>query len=172
MGQIKITMTSVINASADRVWKVLAQDFVDISNWGGGIISSRPNPDATKKFEEAPTGGRICEIAGMGEVLENIAHFDSAKHEIIWTATAEKLPGFVSDMQNAFTLKKIDGNTTEVTSNTSVTLNGIMGFLMKPMMKKPFVKQMNVTHADLGTFVETGKVSERKQRQIDKQQLA
>jgi hypothetical protein len=57
------------------------------------------------------------------KISERILHFDSKKHEITWDAVAEKLPGFISDLQNAFTLDAIDENSTKVTSNLSVNLS-------------------------------------------------
>lgn len=166
MGKLAVETTATIKASADQVWEVLGNDFVNISKWASAVYASRLNPDSTNKPDGAPVGGRICSTA-FGDVVEDIIHFDSDKHEIIWTATAEKLPGFVSDMKNSFSVRQIDGSATEVTSNMSASLTGIMGFFARPVMKRTFSKQMKAALRDLGSIVETGKASDFKQKELD-----
>ena len=166
MGKLKVQLSADITAGVDRVWEILAQDFLNIADWARGVESSRDNPEATAVLEGAPAGGRYCDVKGLGKIDERIVHFDAEGHEITWTASASKLPDFVSGLQNAVTVKVLDANTTRVTSNISANLSGFMGIFMAPMMKRNLSKTIGGFLEDLDIYAVTGRISETKQRQL------
>lgn len=99
-----INNSAIINTSADRVWEDIAEDFLNISKWARDVNASYDNFSTTIIPEGAPAAGRFCEVSGFGKVDEHIIHFNSALREISWTATADKMPGFVKELQNAWTI--------------------------------------------------------------------
>ena len=166
MRQLNVTSSSTINATADRVWEVLADDFLDIALWARDVNSSGDNHSSVSVPDGAPAGGRFCDVNGLGQVDERIVHFDSGSHEITWTANSDKLPGFVSGVQNALTIDKIDDNTSRVTSNLSADLSGFLGTIMAPMMRRNFSKLVAGFLEDLDVYAGTGQISKVKQRQL------
>ena len=111
---------------------------------------------------------RYCEVVGFGKFDEKIIHYNSDKFEISWSAEGEKLPKFVSGLQNELKVEKIDENNCRITSNISSNLSGIMGFLLGSYMKKNFTKQINGFLKDWKTYAESGEVSESKKIEIAK----
>lgn len=168
MSNISIKNSVTIHASADRVWEIIATEFLEISKWARDVNDSYDNPSATTVPEGAPSGGRYCEVSGFGKVDEHIIHFDKNKQEIIWTAAADKMPGFVQDLQNAWTIKQVDENTAIVSSHLTANLTGFLGTIMAPLMKLNFSKLVRGFIEDLTTYAETGKVSQTKKKQLDK----
>jgi len=156
MGQLKNKVTIEINTDAEHVWEIVASQFVNVSLWARDVISSRENTAIEKKFSDAPAGGRICEVKGMGEIDERITHFSASKKEITWSANSEKIPGFVSNLQNAFTFHQIDEETTRVTSSLTADLNGAAGLLMGPLVKRNFSKAIATLLEDLDVYARTG----------------
>ena len=138
MGKLDIKQSTEVNASASKAWEIIGPNFVNISDWGRGISKSWKNDSAQQNFADAPAGGRYCDVSGFGKFDERIIHFDSGNHEISWSATGEKLPGFVSDLQNALSVQTIDENSCRITSNITANLGGIQGFFLGPIMKKNF----------------------------------
>jgi hypothetical protein len=67
--QLKSHVT--INASAMKVWGVLAHDFDTIGQWASAIPASQAVPDLPAP-EGAEVGGRVCATAvpGFGDVQE------------------------------------------------------------------------------------------------------
>ena len=111
-----------------------------------------------------------CEINGFGKLDEKIIHYSEKDYEISWSAEGEKLPKFVSGLQNEIKIEKIDDNTCRITSHISANLNGLLGLVMGGMIKKNFTKQISAFLNDWKTFAETGDISEAKKREKAKYQ--
>ena len=168
MTKISIKNSVIVNTSADRVWQIMAKEFIDISHWARDVNDSYENLSVTTKYEGAPTGARFCEVSGMGKLEEHILHFDADKREITWNANSDKIPSFVKGLQNAWTIKQIDETTTQITTILTATLTGFLGTIMSPLMKLNFSKLMKGILEDLITYAETGNVSPTKKKQIKK----
>lgn len=117
-----------VKTNASKAWEVVGPNFLNIADWGVGINKSWENDSIETRFDEAPVGGRFCDIAGFGTFDERIIHYDSTKHEISWSASGENLPKFISGLQNALKVEIIDDNTCQVSSNITAKLNGVGGF--------------------------------------------
>lgn len=168
MGQLDIKKSIRINTSASKAWEVIGPNFLNIADWGRGVIKSWDNEKAAKKFHDSPSGGRHCDVAGFGKLDEEILHFDANKYEITWSASGEKLPGFISNLQNAIVVEAIDENSCHATSNITASTSGPMGLLLGPVMNKKFSSTLEGFLQDWKIYAETGRVSETKQRELDK----
>jgi Polyketide cyclase / dehydrase and lipid transport len=166
--KMSIKTSTKINASADRVWEVIAKDFLNISKWARDVNASYDNFSTHSKPEGAPAAGRFCEVSGFGKVDEHILHYDNKKREITWTASADKMPGFVSKLQNAWTITQIDDSSAQVSSHLSADLTGLLGTIMYPLMKLNFSKLVKGFVVDLSTYAETNTVSSVKKKQLEK----
>ena len=168
MGKLDIKESQVINTSADKVWEILGPNFLRISEWGGGILSSVDNPQVKKRFESAPAGGRICNVKGFGQFKETILHYSDEQREITWDAVSDKIPGFLTGLQNAFKIEAIDEKNSKITSNLTADLKGIGGFFLGGKIKKDFSKTIKFFLNDLKIYAETGNISEKKKRELAK----
>lgn len=94
MGKLDIKQTLEVQTNASKAWKIIGPNFLNIADWGRGIHKSWNN-DTARTFDEAPAGGRFCDVAGFGKFDEKILHFDAERYEITWSARGDKLPKFV-----------------------------------------------------------------------------
>lgn len=168
MKKLDIKLSKEINASADKVWEILGPNFLSISEWGTGILTSVNNPQADIQFEKAPAGGRFCEVKGFGKFEELILHYSHTDKEITWSADSPKIPAFVKGLQNAFKIDDLGPNKSKISSNLTADLTGIMGSLLGGKLKSNFEKTIHVFLSDIKIYAETGKVSPRKERELSK----
>ena len=168
MKRIDIIQSLEVRSSTEKAWEIIGPGFINISNWGRGILRSWNNDNVKPSFEGAPAGGRYCELIGFGTFDEKIIHYSEREREISWSATGEKLPKFVSGLQNELKVERIDDHTCRLTSHISASLNGIMGLLMRSLMKKNFTRQIKGFLNDWKIYAETGDISEAKKREKSK----
>ena len=81
---MKIQKSTIINASVDDVWAVVAHDFEKVGLWSSAVVSSGVNPDAAAP-EGATVGGRVCDVPGIGEALRRIGlgHLRDQSHQFV-----------------------------------------------------------------------------------------
>lgn len=168
MGKIEITETETVNASADRLWEILSDDFLSVSTWASTVDSSEANPAAVPARAGAATGGRLCEVPGFGQTDERITRHDADNKSIAYSVAAKKIPGFVKGMENTWTVRATGDSRSTVSIRLSADATGVMGAVMGPMMKKKFASAAARTLADLKIYAETGRVSEAKTKATTK----
>ncbi|MFY0689963.1 MAG: SRPBCC family protein [Cyclobacteriaceae bacterium] len=168
MKKLDIKLSKEINASSDKVWEILGPNFLSISEWGTGILSSVNNADAELRFDDAPAGGRVCDIKGFGKFDERILHYSHDDKEITWSADSPKIPGFVNGLQNAFRIEELGENKSRISSNLTANMRGVGGFLFGGKIKSNFEKTIEIFLTDIKIYAETGKVSPRKERELNK----
>jgi hypothetical protein len=167
MGKIEVKRESTIDATVEELWQVLSGGYTDVGSWASLVNWSKPNPEAIEILDGAPTGGRICDVPGFGRTDERIIRFDVESHTIGYSVIAEKIPGFVSNVQNIWSLREAGPEATRVSSNLTADVRGIRG-VVGPMMKSRFGKAVDRSTEDLRVYAETGDVSEHKRRRQDK----
>jgi hypothetical protein len=169
MAQLRIQKSLKIRSNASKAWEIIGPNFLTISEWGSGIRRSWNNPDLAPKFENAPAGGRFCELTDLGTFDERILHFDQDKYEITWSAEGEKLPKFIFNLKNEISIRKLDEEHCVLHSTLSANLRGIKGLLLESMLKKTFSKQIDVFLMDWQNYAETGEISPGKKREKSKE---
>lgn len=168
MSKFDIKKTIEVKTNASKTWDVIGPNFLNISDWARGVNKSWNNESVQKINENAPAGGRYCDLARFGKFDERIIHFNEEKYEITWSATGEKLPKFILRLQNALNVEKIDEYRCRITANISADLIGVRGFLMSSILKKNFSKTFDGFLHDWKTYAETDQVSETKQKELNK----
>ena len=167
MGKIDVKRETTIDATVEELWQILSGAFIDVGTWASDVNWSKPNPQ-TEVLDGAPTAGRICDVPGFGRTDERIIRFDVESHTIGYNVTAEKIPGFVSNLQNIWNLREAGPEAARVSSNLTADVRGIRGVVMGPMMKSKFGKAVDRSIEDLRVYAETGEVSEHKRRRQEK----
>lgn len=151
-----------VNASAERLWEILVEDYDQISGWASAVLESGPNP-------QVPVGdGRVC-LTTVGRNTEVIKHKNKSEHTFTYIATPERQPFFLNGIENTFTLKSIGDNQTTVGMNAHVKLSGIVGSVMAPLMKRRMLKGFGGILEELKHYAETDEVHARKQVQVASQ---
>ena len=168
MGKIDIRRDTTIDLTVEELWRILSDGFSDVGSWASLVNWSKPNPEAIDTLDGAPTGGRICDVPGFGLTDERIIRFDVESHTIGYGVIAEKIPGFVSNVQNIWSLREAGPEATRVSLNLTADVRGIRGIVMGPMMKSRFGKAIDRSIEDLRVYAETGDVSDHKRRRQDK----
>jgi hypothetical protein len=141
---------------------------LNIGDWGRGINRSWENDTIAKTIADAPAGGRFCDLGKLGVAEESILHYDVATRAITWSAKSEKIPGFIKHLQNALTVEVVDDNTCSIHTNITANATGIGGTIMGGAIKKNFGKLLKGYVKDWKAYAETGKVSDAKQRELNK----
>lgn len=154
MSTIIKTSTTHIAADADTVWEALDEGFLDVSEWAGGVTSSKANPETPAGFNGSQHGGRICEVEGIGTTDERIVDFDRTGRRMGYSIAAKGLPFFVKSMKNTWTVRP-DGPTGSVVEvEIEAVTKGIMGAIGAIPMGRMLAKGAAGLPADLQTYLE------------------
>jgi len=155
---IQIKRKVVINKPIKDVWKVLFEGFNDVGNWVTGVYASRAG---TK--EEGYD--RVCDTF-TGKLYEKIINKDEKNHS--FEVDAKGLPFFVKQFRGKWSLKELTPTTTEANLELTIDTKGIIGAIMQIPLKFKLSGGLNELQNDLATFTETGKISESKQKELNK----
>lgn len=155
MATIEKHASTSVNASADDAWRILADEFVDISRWAGGVLSSKQNPDAPEGPNGSPVGGRVCDVQGVGLTDERIVTFDPEGGAIGYSIKAKGLPSFVAEMKNTWTVVAQGPSSARVDMRIDATTSGLMGAVGSIPMSRMLGKASAGLLHDLKVYAET-----------------
>lgn len=161
---LEITKQFTVDADADELFTKLTTEFTEVSRWARGIRSSKPNP----KFGDivdGVAGGRVCDVDGFGLIDEQLVRYEPAVRTFAYTAEAEKIPGFVKDLRNTWTVAPTGRDRSTVSMRLTADVSGPLGAVMKPMMRRRFDKVLDTVGADLEAYVR-GTVSSAKAAEL------
>ena len=119
MGKLDINQSIEIDTSAEKAWEIIGPNFVNIADWGRGVNKSWNNESVPASLEGAPAGGRFCDLGKFGKADEQILHYNQAQKEITWSAKIDKMPGFLTSLQNALKVEEISENSCRASTKAS-----------------------------------------------------
>jgi hypothetical protein len=154
---IDIKIKRKINKPIDEVWKFVIEEFPNAHEWATGTPSCRKG-DASEDFD------RVCETE-TGKLMDTITKIDEENHTLQFSVKG--LPFFVTSVLATWKLHKISGTQTEITMGPRIELMPVIGTIMQIPMKIALKKLYPGLLDDLAIYVETGKASPRKQKEID-----
>src|SRR5437667_445576 len=95
----------IINASAHKVWHILAHDFANIGQWASAIPASKANPNRPVP-EGDEVGGRICStsVPGFSDVEESLMYYDEQSMRFAYQATNGR-PWFLKHAENHWEIR-------------------------------------------------------------------
>ncbi len=145
-----------VNASPDSVWQILSVDFLEISKWAGGVISSTANPATPNGLDGSPYGGRICDIEGMGLTDERIVAYDASRRTLAYSIAAKKIPFFVESMTSTWSVQpEADISSARVTLTVQARTKGIFGRIGQVPLRKMLSGAAPGLLGDLTTWAES-----------------
>ena len=167
---LSIKKRFTVDASPDRIWSIMIDDFEGVAHWVSGLDWSGPNAKATA-YPDGTAGGRVCDVPGFGLTDERLVKYDPEKRTFAYSVEAEKIPSFVQNLTNTWRLTPV-GSSTQVDMHLTADVGGPLGAMMKPMMRRKFLKTLADIEADLTAYAETGRVSEEKAKELAKAKAA
>lgn len=162
---ITISQSIHIATSIEKLWEITALNFGKVDRWISGVNHSTSSGEGVN--------GAVCDertcvpsYKGFKETSEKIIAYDEENYAFTYKI-AQGLPGFVKFAQNTWTHQE-QGNGTLITMQVSMQVTGLMGFLMKGLMRKNMSKILLEALEELKVYAETGQVHPRKQAAMDK----
>lgn len=150
-----------IDASAERVWRVLGERFMHVGEWAAPITSSCAVED------HAPRAGatRACSIAPFGPiragvVRERLTRFDAEGMSFEYEAVGG-MPRFVSSAVNRWSVTPVDATRSRVCIHATLRLRGPMS-LLGCVLRWQFTRAGAKVAEELKFFVEHGRPHPRK----------
>lgn len=155
----------IIQASADAVWKVVGDQFDRIGDWASAVPASTADP-AAPAVEGAPVTGRICTtgVRLVPRVTEVIVAYDDAARTLTYQAT--QTPAFITLARNRWHITPIDAGTARATYEGQFETRGILGRLARWWILAQVNRTGRYVLDDLKHYVEHGRPSPRKQREL------
>ena len=161
---MKIQKSTIINASVDDVWAVVAHDFENVGLWSSAVVSSGVNPDAATP-DGATVGGRVCDVPGIGDLKETFTQYSEADKEFTFRVTG--MPSFITLAQNHVTVRPAGTGRSEVSLDITMETSAV-GKVMGPMFAIRLRNTLNTFLVELTDYVERGEVSKKKAKQLAK----
>ncbi len=162
---LEVTKQFTIDADPSELFTKLTTEFTEVSGWVTGITHSAPNPKYGPTAEGV-AGGRVCQVEGFGTIDEELVQYDPATRQFAYTAEAEKIPGFVKELKNQWTISPTSGDRSIVRMRLTANVTGPLGAIMKPMMRRKFDKTLDGIGDDLKAYAERGTISAAKAKEL------
>ncbi len=157
---MRLANTTLINKPVADVWEVLGPGYERAGDWASSVYVSRARA-GQPKVAAAPVAGRVCETS-LGPFTETIEAYDPIARRIAYSATGEKMPGFVRSLVNTWELVPKGSDRTEVRMVLEADIAFPFSLLMGWMMKLQFRKVLRESLEEFRHYVETGRPHERK----------
>ena len=165
--QIKRQFT--VNASADKLWEIMGQDFAHVSHWASDILTSQARHTGIVP-QGAPCSGRVC-TTSLGGFKEQILKYDEQRKMISYDAKGDKMPFFVKHLENNWTFTPLASGKCQVEMRMEMSILPGFNLLMGPMMRMKMGGVINQVIEELTYFAENGTPHPRKAAAQQKLQL-
>lgn len=124
MPTIKRDATIEISASADDLWKILADEFTEVSKWVDAVITSGPNPAAPDGVNGSRYGGRVCDVQGLGKTEEVLTAYDADSHTFSYSVAAANFPDFLTKLETTWSVEPVSQDRAKVKTSLVVDVSG------------------------------------------------
>ncbi len=164
---MNIHIETEINASADVVWEIIAHRYTKIDQWASLVKKSweLTNADVPKGYDisnDAPVVGRAT-ATGLGVPHEFLTHYSDQDRE--FTFRAANIPKIMTYSQNNTKVIALEESKSLLSFDIRIELWGVFK-LFTPILRRRMPKRLGQLHLELKTYAETGKVSEKKKKEL------
>jgi len=159
--------TMMFDASAEQIWAVLVDDFVNVQKWMASIDSSVAV--AGKPVSGAPLVGRDAHISvNDATMADRIVGIDKANWTLHMDTDLKGIKGFAPMLgfKNSVYIKPVGQNRCEVTWTKSPKVVWYLSF-MYPLLNKALYPGFVRSLEELKHIVETGKPHPRKVKKFE-----
>ena len=155
----------IVNKPIDDVWEVLGNQYTEAYKWARGLYHSEGFGDP--QIEGATCNNRTCDTS-FGTLQEEIKKFDTQNY-VLEYEVIKGFPGFIKQGINNWRLTKVSNTKTKVTMLFIGITKGVLGLIMGPLMGFQLNKNLGDALEDFKHYVETGKPSPGKVKDMQKQ---
>jgi len=153
----------LLNVSIEQAWQLLGPDYGKACEWAPGVHgSSLVGKTATG---DTPTH-RAC-ATDFGDIKEQVTEYAPENYALAYVVT-EGFPGMIKEGRNRWQLHQEGPNRTRLTMNMTINTGGLIGTLMRPLMKMQLGKVADQAVEGFKAYVETGKPSKAKTKEAKK----
>ena len=152
-----------INNSTENVWKILGHDFAHPYKWASSVNHSEGHG---KQLATTQCDERACQTV-MGNIREKLTEYSDNDFHLAYIVT-EGMPSIVKTATNDWQLIKTSAGKTKLKIKMEFAFQGIMGFVMQPLMKMKLNKIAQEMVEDFGYYAENGKPHPRKLKALRK----
>ncbi|MGI9612724.1 MAG: SRPBCC family protein [Acidimicrobiales bacterium] len=153
---LDVKATKRINKPIEEVWRFLIDEFANSHHWAFGATTCRAGT-------ETEDVDRVCETES-GQLRDTITKIDDADHVLEFSV--DGLPFFVRTVVATWSLKPVSEAETDITVGPRIETIPVVGRIMEIPMKKALEKLYPGMLDDLAVYIETGRPSVRKQREL------
>ncbi|MEM8925473.1 MAG: SRPBCC family protein [Actinomycetota bacterium] len=153
---LDIKATRRINKPIDEVWRFVVDEFTNSHHWAFGTPTCRAGT-ASEDFD------RVCDTES-GRLTDTITKVDDDNHVLEFSV--DGLPFFVRSVVSTWSLQAVSHTETDITMGPRITTIPVIGALLEIPMKRALEKLYPELLDDLAVYVETGRPSARKQREL------
>ena len=148
---MKIETTRNISAEPEKVWRIVGEQFGEISEWSSGVIASALDGPLSDGVT------RTCELSGSGGgpggvITEQVTRFDR-DHQSLTYHIRSGLPPMFGDVSNAWQITGTGPGRSTVRSELNVDLKW-WAKPMTPMVRKQFGRTIEGLLKELADAVE------------------
>ena len=162
-----LTREIEINVTADELWKLVGDGFADVYIWASTVDHSSGSGSAD--FEGAVCSERSCDLnaSGFDKISEKLTKYDIETKNLAYEVNSG-MPSFITYASNDWQVVDLGNGKSKLIMNGNFQMKGLMGTMMKGMMKKKLTKTLDQVLVDAKVYAETGQVSEAKQKRVNK----
>ncbi len=147
----------IIRNSIESTWAVLGHDFAHPYKWASSVNHSEGHG---KQLATTQCDERACQTV-MGNIREKLTHYSDENFHLAYIVT-QGMPGMVKTATNDWKLTKSGSGKTKLKIKMEFVFQGILGFIMQPLMKIKLNKIAQEMVEDFGHYAENGKPHPRK----------
>ncbi len=156
--QIKRQFT--VNTSAETVWEIIGHHFDRMADWASGAYASQAKT-SDNVLPNAPYSGWVSETV-LGRLDETITQYDEDKRIVAYTVKTDKMPFFVKQLSNHWTVTPLSDNQCRVDMCMRGSLLPVFNLIIAPMMRMLLSAVFGKTIEELKYFAEKGVPHPRK----------
>lgn len=155
----------VINVSAAELWEMIGPGFEDVYKWSSNVDHSEGS--GTSMFEGASCSERACDVnvKGFSKIKETLTRYDQQRMALAYEVN-DGMPGFVTKAANEWTVVAVSDYQAKLVMKAEFVTKGLMGTLMRGMMKNKMNKTLDTVLNDAKVYAETGEISDAKQERM------
>jgi|CXWL01.1.fsa_nt_gi uncharacterized membrane protein len=157
--EIAIDKEVVINAPIGKAWEVLGPQFADAYIWASAIKHSEARNHESLNGSTCTERG--CKVKGIGDVKEKLLSYSESEHKLSYQVY-EGMPKMIKNAVNYWTFVSTPDGKTKVISHIEMRVGGLMGSMMKGMMKRKMTKLQSEVVEEFSYYVENGTPHPRK----------
>ncbi len=156
---IEIKEKRVISKPIDEVWKVINNSFLEGHLWARGVVSCR-------KGNASEGNADRVSYTESGKLMDKITKLDHENYRLQFVVLG--LPFFVKSVLATWELREVSSSQTEITIGPKIEVMPVIGTVLQIPMKMQLKKIYPRILEDFAIYVETGKASPAKQKELDK----